>query len=517
MSALPKLKQVRQGHRLYCDKLIGQGTDKKLKYDEMKVLLASLSAREVALGKCDGDILDALTEEDQIVAEIENASTYADKIIAAKTRLELDIQHHDSKKSSDTKSTAKSDSDSATSSSNKDSKIQIKLPSIEISKYDGCLLSWSLFWDKFTVAVHSRTDLEDIQKYTYLKSYLVGDAKRAIQGISYDKDNYANAVDALKTRFGNKQLRISAHMKELQNISGVNSLNDVEGLRRMYDALEMNITNLKELEVDVTTYGSLLIAIIFDRIPDELRIKISLEFGDEEWKLDKSMELFKSELEARERSSAIGGFASKEWVDEPEDLSTTRSFHVGAVRGRGRYRGGSRGSRGTRSASHQRNFNRNENYHQNSRSSSSGRGNYNGGRNDGNRQEQPECVFCKEAHLSSRCRNITDINARYDIVNREKRCYVCLKSSHRSRDCRLEFYSCVKCQRKHNIALCDQPREAYNGVARIEYPRDGAENNDPPDVSPSEVSPSDISPPNVSPSDVSPPNVSPSDVSPTNV
>ena len=160
-------------------------------------------------------------------------------------------------------------------------------------KYDGSLLSWSLFWDKFTVAVHSRTDLEDIQKYTYLKSYLVGEAKRAIQGISYDKENYQNAVDTLKSRFGNKQLRIAAHMKELQNINGVKSLNDVVNLRRMYDKLEMNITNLKELKVDVSTYGSLLIAIIFDRIPDELRVKISLEFGDDDWTLDKSLELFK--------------------------------------------------------------------------------------------------------------------------------------------------------------------------------------------------------------------------------
>ena len=64
------------------------------------------------------------------------------------------------------------------------------------------------------------------------------------------------------------------------------------------------------------------------------------------------------------------------------------------------------------------------------------------------------CVFCGENHLSSRCRNVTDINVRYKIVKNENRCFVCLKKNHRSRECRLN-YNCIKCQRKHNIALCD--------------------------------------------------------------
>ena len=185
-------------------------------------------------------------------------------------------------------------------------------------------------------------------------------------------------------------------MKELQNIVGVRSLSDISGLRKMYDALEMNITNLKELDVDVSTYESLLIAIIFDRIPEQLRIKISLDFGDDDWTLDRSMELIKSELEARERSTAIGGASSTTWEDDPEDLSTIRSLHVSAGRGNGRrgrssFRGGC-GSFNQRNYS--RNFQRNSGY---------------GGRNDSNRQGKPQCVFCKQGHVSSRCRNVTDV------------------------------------------------------------------------------------------------------------
>ena len=214
-----------------------------------------------------------------------------------------------------------------------DSKIQMKLPPIQVGEYDGSLLTWSVFWDKFDVAIHSRSDLADIQKYTYLKSYLTGEAKRAIQGVAYDKENYQNAIDTLKARFGNKQLRVSAHMKELQNIKGVLNIQDVSGMRRMYDCLETNIGNLRVLGVDVATYGSLLIAVIYNRIPDELRIKISLHFGEGDWKLDEAMKVYKQELEARERSSAISGTVNSDWGDETmNDFATAQSLQISAQR-----------------------------------------------------------------------------------------------------------------------------------------------------------------------------------------
>ena len=143
------------------------------------------------------------------------------------------------------------------------------------------------------------------------------------------KENYKNAIDTLTTRFGNKQSCISAHMKELRMLKAVHSLNDVNGMRKMYDTLELNINNLKELEVDVSTYGSLLIAIVFDCIPEELRIKISLKFGEEDWNLDDTMEVFKGELEARERSLAISCIKDEQSSQfESNYLSTTHGLQL---------------------------------------------------------------------------------------------------------------------------------------------------------------------------------------------
>ena len=162
-------------------------------------------------------------------------------------------------------------------------------------------MTWNNFCSQFEAAIHNNRDISEIQKFTYLKSFLTGEAESAIQSLTLIKENYQTAVDALNSRFGNKQSRISAHMKELRTLKTVSNINDVTSLRDMFDTLELNINNLKELKIVVSTYGSLLIAIIFDCIPEELRIKISLNFGDEEWKLNETIGIFKSELEARER------------------------------------------------------------------------------------------------------------------------------------------------------------------------------------------------------------------------
>ena len=455
MMDLQRAKKVRDGHRVHADKLINKAVKDPPKgtnmCDETEVLLATLKKKVDVIEKCDAEILDLTTEENDVAAEIENSSAYSDKITEAVTKLELTLKHFDKKKAADSKPVVKTEPESS-------SNMQIKLPAIKVGEYDGSLLTWSVFWDKFDVAIHSRSDLADIQKYTYLKSYLVGEAKRAIQGVTYDKDNYQNAIDTLKSRFGNKQLRVSAHMKELQNITAVLNIHDVSGLRRMYDCLETNIGNLKVLGVDVATYGSLLIAVIYNRIPDELRIKISLHFADQDWKLDDAMKIFKNELEARERSSAIAGASTNsDWYNESgSDFATGHSLQINASprlnspRSRGRGRGTHRGGRGRRSGFNNENFS-------NIRP--------NGGAN----QRTAICAFCKEGHLSSRCSNITDIAARLEIVQRERRCFICLKQNHRSRDCNLQFYSCVRCNQKHNIALCDFIGTLGQGVTHVAH------------------------------------------------
>ena len=70
--------------------------------------------------------------------------------------------------------------------------------------------------------------LEDITKFTYLKSFLRGPALSSIQGLTLTSENYKDAVEILRERYGNKQLLINTHMETLLNTKPVTSVRDIK-------------------------------------------------------------------------------------------------------------------------------------------------------------------------------------------------------------------------------------------------------------------------------------------------
>ena len=205
MADILRLKQIRSGHRTHAKKLMDKAVKEAPKsYDEAKVLLATLAKKQEVLEKCDGDVMQKLESEEEILDEIEGTSNFSDQLIEAKTKLELITKYLENKALEDNvKSEAVDDKKSVGTKQNEG---LIKLPRYNIKEYDGSLLTWNTFWDQFDIAVHQRKDLSDIQKFTYLNSYLTGEAERSIKGLSSDKNNYKNAIDMLISRFGNKQL-----------------------------------------------------------------------------------------------------------------------------------------------------------------------------------------------------------------------------------------------------------------------------------------------------------------------
>ena len=84
----------------------------------------------------------------------------------------------------------------------------------------------------------------------------------------------------------------------------ITTRDDVKELRMLYNHVESCVRNLKSLKFDTSGYGSLLIPILKDRLPDEITIIISGKFGELIWTLDKVMEHFNRELLAQENCIA---------------------------------------------------------------------------------------------------------------------------------------------------------------------------------------------------------------------
>ena len=82
----------------------------------------------------------------------------------------------------------------------------LKLPRIELPKFSGDVLKFQNFWDQFEAPVHDNDDLPNVQKFTYLRSVLTGNALQTIEGFEVTGANYQPAVECLKHRYGRKWL-----------------------------------------------------------------------------------------------------------------------------------------------------------------------------------------------------------------------------------------------------------------------------------------------------------------------
>ena len=91
----------------------------------------------------------------------------------------------------------------------------VKLPKIMLRKFSGDLLDWKSFKETFEAAAHSSDSISNIEKFTYLKTYLDKSALQATEGFPLTNANYAAAWQLLDERYGNEQLIISCHMNNL--------------------------------------------------------------------------------------------------------------------------------------------------------------------------------------------------------------------------------------------------------------------------------------------------------------
>ena len=109
-------------------------------------------------------------------------------------------------------------------------------------------------------------------------------AEACINGLTLNSDKYEEAISALQSKNGNKQIPISAYicyMDTLVNIRKVKNFDDVINLRSPYNDAENCELDLKILKVEASSYESLLNLILKERLPHDLNLLISRKFGNE--------------------------------------------------------------------------------------------------------------------------------------------------------------------------------------------------------------------------------------------
>ena len=205
---LAKKKRIGAGHRgvvtrrvAEAERLLGGDSSDP---EQVSRLITILEEKLLSLRKLDGEILELMEREEDIVTEIEEADAHNQGIHDLLLRMQKVSVATSGSVSGSTRDPGTGASGSSTR--------QARLPELILPPFNGDIANWLSFWELYDAVVHSNSELTDVQKFSYLKSLVEGVAKEAIEGLSLSADSYREAVYILNKRFGKRQKIIDRHM-----------------------------------------------------------------------------------------------------------------------------------------------------------------------------------------------------------------------------------------------------------------------------------------------------------------
>ncbi|GFW20247.1 integrase catalytic domain-containing protein [Trichonephila clavipes] len=277
---------------------------------------------------------------------------------------------------------------------------QPRLPKLTLESFSGKdISSFPSFWARFKSAVHENSSLNDVDKFSYLKSVVTSDAELAIRGLTLTSENYAKAIKILENRFGRKELIVDFHMNRLLNLTPV---------RKSFDLSLVSDNYVKA-------------------IPPDLALEYNKKHNETQSQITDLIAYLRSEVESRERT---------EFLVKPHDLelknknsySNTKYF----VRTSHSYPQSTRRVQG-----HSR-------FHPSHKSFSSA--------NELLTAAFSDCLFCFEnTHVSDLYENLCVQKKRAKLI-KEGRCFICCNTGCYVKKCKKEV--CSYCKGRHARAIC---------------------------------------------------------------
>ena len=182
----------------------------------------------------------------------------------------------------------------------------IRLPKFSIEHFDRDPQLFLEFLDSFRYSVHENDSIPNVQKMTYLKGLLKGDAASCISGFKITDENYETSVNLLKVRYNNKQLIVSSCITNLLNLPQLTSSDNVNDLRKICDTVETQVRSLENLEIQSEMYGPLLIPVLLSKLSSELSLIINRQFDIKGcWDVRLVLKRLESEIIAREKTHIL--------------------------------------------------------------------------------------------------------------------------------------------------------------------------------------------------------------------
>ena len=156
------------------------------------------------------------------------------------------------------------------------------------------------FWDYFESSVDSDQELAPVAKLNYLRGLLDGPAKATVTWFELTNADYKEALEVLKERYGKRSVIHRAHINGIMGVNAVKDDEDLLGLRKFQDTIEVRYRGLKALGVKEEVYSTIVVPLIIEKLPKDLRLNITRGSRFLEWNVKDVLTSLQKELELSE-------------------------------------------------------------------------------------------------------------------------------------------------------------------------------------------------------------------------
>ena len=256
---LPQLKRSRGAHRGVLTRRITSIQQDDAPLEDIQATLEFLLNRRKILSELDAQIQLLIEDDVDLEADVNDA---ADVFIVAEKAVKW---CQDRIKVLTAASTAASSSGSLTA----------KLPKLTLPSFSGEYTQWVSFWDQFSTLVDSKVDMANVEKLSYLKLSLKGDAAQIISSLLVTDANYDIAKRKLEERYNNKRSIVKAHLTAINALPVLKKESSVE-LRRLLESTNEHVQALEALMLPVDQWDAILVYWVLEKLDAESRKQFEL-------------------------------------------------------------------------------------------------------------------------------------------------------------------------------------------------------------------------------------------------
>lgn len=415
----------------YIELITNMPTLTKLQVTELSLKLAKVEELFPLFDKCQSRI--EILNSENLSAELSIREEVENKLLQCIAMAQEVLDKHKPQKAENAPSEAGS-SHSCCQHNNNAHELEIKLPILQIPKFDGSFSKWLEFKDMFVNLVHDKDRLSNVNKFQYLRSYLEGEAARLLSNLSVTNSNYLIAWNLLCNRFDNKRQLTRRHLDSLINITQTSESD--KSLRFIVDNITKNLRALNSLGQPTDHWDAIVIHIVCQKLDattfakwEEHRNNTNIEMPTlsqfTEFLTSRAdvLEALKNKPEKRNYSATSTSHSSASFT-RPSPLASkfTNKTFVGTTT-----------SPETTSI-----------------------------------HKSINCSFCNGSnHRNFECSSFIKLDPgnRRAEVKRLRLCQNCLRPGHGVHQCRSP--SCRDCHKRHNVLLCGKASDSTQACSAI--------------------------------------------------